>query len=134
MNLLKSGLAASRRVSALQRRKLAYPSINHLNATFFLIQIRSRTHVLLKVQQTMTMADPAVADMEDELVDYEEEDVAEEVPEAAADGGKKGYVGIHSVGFKDFQLKPELVRAIQDCGFEHPSESAFGSPCVASLP
>ena len=35
---------------------------------------------------------------------------------------KKGYVGIHSSGFKDFLLKPELLRAIQDCGFEHPSE------------
>lgn len=32
------------------------------------------------------------------------------------------YVGIHSAGFKDFLLKPELMRAIQDCGFEHPSE------------
>jgi hypothetical protein len=31
-------------------------------------------------------------------------------------------VGIHSSGFKDFLLKPELLRAIQDCGFEHPSE------------
>ena len=43
----------------------------------------------------------------------------------AAKGGdqvKKGYVGIHSSGFKDFLLKPELLRAIQDCGFEHPSE------------
>lgn len=59
---------------------------------------------------------------EEELVDYEEE----EIPEAeAAKGGeavKKGYVGIHSSGFKDFLLKPELLRAIQDCGFEHPSE------------
>ncbi|KAI9837907.1 MAG: Suppressor of the cold-sensitive snRNP biogenesis mutant brr1-1 [Sclerophora amabilis] len=36
---------------------------------------------------------------------------------------KKGsYVGIHSTGFRDFLLKPELVRAITDCGFEHPSE------------
>ena len=35
---------------------------------------------------------------------------------------KKGYVGIHSTGFKDFLLKPELMRAIVDCGFEHPSE------------
>ncbi len=35
---------------------------------------------------------------------------------------KKGFVGIHSSGFKDFLLKPELLRAIQDCGFEHPSE------------
>ena len=27
-----------------------------------------------------------------------------------------------SSGFKDFLLKPELLRAIVDCGFEHPSE------------
>lgn len=48
------------------------------------------------------------------------------MPEAeaakAGDQVKKGYVGIHSSGFKDFLLKPELLRAIQDCGFEHPSE------------
>lgn len=38
-------------------------------------------------------------------------------------GDKKGsYVGIHSTGFRDFLLKPELLRAIVDCGFEHPSE------------
>ena len=39
-------------------------------------------------------------------------------------GEKKGgyYVGIHSTGFRDFLLKPELLRAITDCGFEHPSE------------
>jgi len=34
----------------------------------------------------------------------------------------RGYVGIHSSGFRDFLLKPELVRAIVDSGFEHPSE------------
>lgn len=34
----------------------------------------------------------------------------------------RGYVGIHSSGFRDFLLKPELLRAITDCGFEHPSE------------
>lgn len=46
-----------------------------------------------------------------------------EAGEAGADGDKKGsYVGIHSTGFKDFLLKPELSRAIIDCGFEHPSE------------
>jgi ATP-dependent RNA helicase UAP56/SUB2 len=49
---------------------------------------------------------------------------------AAAAGGpaadKKGsYVGIHSTGFRDFLLKPELLRAIVDCGFEHPSEGQF---------
>lgn len=30
-------------------------------------------------------------------------------------------MGIHSSGFKDFLLKPELLRAIQDCGFDYPS-------------
>merc|ERR1712003_8016 len=40
------------------------------------------------------------------------------------DGDKKkgGYAAIHASGFKDFLLKPELLRAIVDCGFEHPSE------------
>ena len=69
--------------------------------------------------------------MADELIDYEEEEVmATAVPAtkgaAAKDAGdkvvKKGYVGIHSSGFRDFLLKPELLRAIADCGFEHPSE------------
>jgi hypothetical protein len=27
-----------------------------------------------------------------------------------------------STGFKDFLLRPELQRAVVDCGFEHPSE------------
>ena len=69
------------------------------------------------------MADP-VANVEEELVDYEEEEVVAEVDAGAGKGEqvKKGYVGIHSSGFKDFLLKPELIRAIVDCGFEHPSE------------
>jgi len=32
------------------------------------------------------------------------------------------FTGIHSTGFKDFLLKPELMKSIVDCGFEHPSE------------
>jgi len=60
---------------------------------------------------------------EEELVDYDEEDeVAVEEDKAKTKPAKKGYVGIHSSGFKDFLLKPELLRAIVDCGFEHPSE------------
>ncbi len=52
----------------------------------------------------------------------------QEVADIAKDAGKakdskKGhYVGIHASGFKDFLLKPELLRAIVDAGFEHPSE------------
>ncbi|KAK0571895.1 hypothetical protein LWI29_023254 [Acer saccharum] len=62
---------------------------------------------------------------EDELLDYEDEDA--QAPDSVAtkangETSKKGYVGIHSSGFRDFLLKPELLRAIVDSGFEHPSE------------
>ena len=58
---------------------------------------------------------------EDELVDYDDDDLEEEKKEAV--GEKKGhYVGIHASGFRDFILKPECLRAVVDCGFEHPSE------------
>jgi len=103
------------------------------------------------------MADP-FAYQADELVDYEEriEDVplataavanavdlasasAAKQNGAGADGAakdasadqssKKGsYVGIHSTGFRDFLLKPELLRAISDLGFEHPS--AVQQECI----
>lgn len=38
---------------------------------------------------------------------------------------RQQYSGVHISGFRDFLLKPELNRAIQDCGFEHPSEGAL---------
>jgi ATP-dependent RNA helicase UAP56/SUB2 len=63
-----------------------------------------------------------------ELAEYEsdEENVAE-APDAKqqqqhAEKPKDQYVAIHSSGFREFLLKPELLRAIVDCGFEHPSE------------
>nr|KAJ0207081.1 hypothetical protein LSAT_V11C500239680 [Lactuca sativa] len=67
---------------------------------------------------------------EEELLDYEEED--EKAPDSAGvkvngEAVKKGYVGIHSSGFRDFLLKPELLRAIVDSGFEHPSEGKLFS-------
>ena len=37
------------------------------------------------------------------------------------------YVGIHSSGFRDFLLKSELLLAVTDCGFEHPSEGSVFS-------
>jgi len=57
--------------------------------------------------------------MDDDLVDYEDDAGTQVVaPEL-----KRGhYVGIHASGFRDFILKPELLRAVVDCGFEHPSE------------
>ena len=74
------------------------------------------------------MAAATNGEVEEELVDYEEEEATEEVKENKGDGKKVGYVGIHSSGFKDFLLKPELLRAITDCGFEHPSEGAIPAP------
>jgi len=67
----------------------------------------------------------AMADEENDLLDYDEE--AHEEPTPAAGEEKKkdvkgSYVSIHSSGFRDFLLKPELLRAIVDCGFEHPSQ------------
>ncbi len=65
-------------------------------------------------------------DVENELLDYEEDEEPQGAPENAAPVGQKevkgSYVSIHSSGFRDFLLKPELLRAIIDCGFEHPSE------------
>ncbi|KAG7303265.1 ATP-dependent RNA helicase WM6 [Plutella xylostella] len=64
----------------------------------------------------------------DDLLDYEDEEQAEQqttegATEAAPKKEVKGsYVSIHSSGFRDFLLKPEILRAIVDCGFEHPSE------------
>jgi len=37
-------------------------------------------------------------------------------------GGEVTHLTVHASGFKDFLLKPEIMRAIGDCGFEHPSE------------
>ena len=34
---------------------------------------------------------------------------------------------IHGSSFKDFNLKPELLKAIGEAGFEHPSEGDFSS-------
>eukprot|EP00056_Hartaetosiga_gracilis_P018663 m.11440 g.11440 ORF g.11440 m.11440 type:complete len:434 (-) comp6921_c0_seq1:564-1865(-) len=32
------------------------------------------------------------------------------------------YAGLSSTGFRDFHLKPELLKAVKQCGFEHPSK------------
>ncbi|KAL3212066.1 hypothetical protein MRX96_008315 [Rhipicephalus microplus] len=62
---------------------------------------------------------------DNDLLDYEEDEEQEQAAEESIPQVKKptgGYVSIHSSGFRDFLLRPELLRAIVDCGFEHPSE------------
>lgn len=73
--------------------------------------------------------------------DYEEDPIETPVAAAPSNGDltveKKeekvggSYVGVHSTGFRDFLLKPELLRAISDLGFEHPSEGTFPAPSKA---
>jgi ATP-dependent RNA helicase UAP56/SUB2 len=67
----------------------------------------------------------AAGDAAEELPDFDEEDQPAETKEEQADGDKEkkgNYAAIHASGFRDFLLKPELLRATVDCGFEHPSE------------
>ena len=73
---------------------------------------------------------------EEELIDYSDDEIQPTDGAAAGtatngnakEGGagaaavKGSYVGVHSTTFRDFLLKPELLKAITDCGFEHPSE------------
>ena len=74
---------------------------------------------------------------EEDLIDYSDEELETTKAPAATNGAAKksdvaagksdvkakgGYVGIHSTSFRDFLLKGELLRAIADIGFEHPSE------------
>lgn len=63
----------------------------------------------------------------DDLLDYEDEEQNDQaIVDTAMKKDVKGtYVSIHSSGFRDFLLKPEILRAIVDCGFEHPSAGNF---------
>merc|ERR1719499_316446 len=60
---------------------------------------------------------------EEELVEYEDNENQEEAPEDAAGAEIKGsYAGASTASFQDMLLKNELMSAIRDAGFEHPSE------------
>ncbi|KAL3115526.1 hypothetical protein niasHT_018159 [Heterodera trifolii] len=68
---------------------------------------------------------------EEQLLDYEEEQEETQEQQSKNDAATNGdatkkikgnYASIHSSGFRDLMLRPELLRAIIDCGFEHPSE------------
>ena len=109
------------------------PSVCHadkLTCAEFNIQLNCYISDQPLSNHTFKMADNDV-DVNEELLDYED-DPETETPaaEAGAENGaakqegkvKGNYVSIHSSGFRDFLLKPEVLRAIVDCGFEHPSE------------
>jgi len=69
---------------------------------------------------------------EDDLVDYDDYNADEAVATGTGAAGATteteqskpitgDYVTLHSSSFRDLMLKPELLRATGDCGFEHPS-------------
>ncbi|GCA63433.1 hypothetical protein KIPB_009914, partial [Kipferlia bialata] len=68
-------------------------------------------------------------EFDDELLMYEEEPAVEAAPaqeeekaeETAAAAPGATFAGSHSTSFSDLLLKPEVLRAIQDNGFENPS-------------
>eukprot|EP01008_Symbiontida_sp_HLA12_P002621 NODE_55_length_1541_cov_496.428773_g52_i0.p1 GENE.NODE_55_length_1541_cov_496.428773_g52_i0~~NODE_55_length_1541_cov_496.428773_g52_i0.p1 ORF type:complete len:448 (-),score=94.44 NODE_55_length_1541_cov_496.428773_g52_i0:196-1494(-) len=68
------------------------------------------------------MAEEPLADFDEQLEEYDETAEAPGVQGDATKQTEKGYTGSRISGFRDFLLKGELNRAIQDCGFEHPSE------------
>eukprot|EP00769_Ergobibamus_cyprinoides_P001253 gnl/Ergobibamus_cyprinoides/227.p1 GENE.gnl/Ergobibamus_cyprinoides/227~~gnl/Ergobibamus_cyprinoides/227.p1 ORF type:complete len:469 (-),score=249.22 gnl/Ergobibamus_cyprinoides/227:35-1411(-) len=79
--------------------------------------------------------DPHATFEEDELFDYDEDapkEVAE--PEAAAEGeqaaevASSSYAGVSGTSFADLLLKPEILKAITENGFEHPS--AVQAECI----
>ena len=56
-----------------------------------------------------------------DLLDHYEEDMS--IDEAQHE--TTSYVSIHTSSFRDLLLKPELVQALMDCGFEHPSQVQY---------
>ncbi|MES1914654.1 MAG: hypothetical protein MHM6MM_006702 [Cercozoa sp. M6MM] len=64
----------------------------------------------------------------EEFVDFDDDDVPtgeqESSSAAAGDEGvpKGSHAGVQARSFKELLLKPELLSALADCGFEHPSE------------
>jgi len=69
-------------------------------------------------QQTQELADYD----EDDTFDQEQDETQQSNEAQNASNPKGSYATLSSSSFKDFMLKKELMRAIGDAGFEHPSE------------
>lgn len=63
-----------------------------------------------------------MAEEKDALVDYDEGNIDIQAQDGGTVLSKGSYAGIQAAGFRDFLLKPEILRAIGDCGFELPSQ------------
>lgn len=59
------------------------------------------------------------------LRDYEEETSVSVSSVVPIEERRDKFSSIHSSGFRDLLLKPELLQAIKDRGYEHPSQGKF---------
>lgn len=59
------------------------------------------------------------------LRDYEEETSVSVSSVVPVEERRDKFLSIHSSGFRDLLLKPELLQAIKDRGYEHPSQGKF---------
>ncbi|CAE7412467.1 AIP1 [Symbiodinium pilosum] len=112
----------------MQQQAASYAEASNLMsaqlAQYRLLQERAQAPGLWRAVETRAAVTLLAADaqlFDDELPDFDDQEDAknDEGKEAEA---KKNQAALHASGFKDFLLKPELIRAIVDCGFEHPSE------------
>lgn len=108
-------------------------SDDHYDRRYFQLQL-TRGPSLTRHTPTSHLANMSA---EEDLIDYSDEELqtTDAAPAAANGDAKKdaaatgatdaqgSYAGVHSTSFRDFLLKPELLKAITDCGFEHPSMS-----------
>lgn len=74
------------------------------------------------------MADAVVNGGDEPLPDYDSDAGAQAADEAQETGIQRKGLAVRSTGFKEFLLKPEILRAIVDNGFEHPSEGTTLPP------
>lgn len=72
---------------------------------------------------------------EEEIIEYEDLETetyssSSVSSESKSDSSlKASHVGIHSTSFRDFNLKAELLKAIADNRFEHPSQGTDPRLC-----
>lgn len=59
---------------------------------------------------------------EEDFVDYDEIALQDSATEKTEDVKKASYTGLYASGFRDMVLKNELMTALQEAAFEHPSE------------
>lgn len=69
------------------------------------------------------MADPTQF-ADEEVLDFDEEQEQQvgQVQEGAALAKGDTYAGVSSIGWREFAIKEEILKAIQEAGWEHPSE------------